>query len=175
MQDTVNSTDPIPGILNQGCSAPLVRLTNDSAAVKKQIMSMSASGETYIAPGLLWGWRSLSPNAPFADGAVYSPATRKVIVLMTDGANTHSPNYPDHEGTNTDAANKLTAELCSSIKKTGIDIYTIAFDVSDVTIKSILQSCATSPSFYYDATTVSSMQEAFGQIATALAGVRLVQ
>src|SRR5262249_47542784 len=47
--------------------------------------------------GLMWGWRSLSPNAPFADGKSYTwnssnptKPNRKIIVLMTDGTNTWS-------------------------------------------------------------------------------------
>ena len=36
----------------------------------------------------MWGWRTLSPYSVFADGAAYSTAnTNKVLILMTDGAN----------------------------------------------------------------------------------------
>ena len=35
---------------------------------------------------MVWGWRALSPNAPFADGKPYnSPNWVKAIVLETDG------------------------------------------------------------------------------------------
>ncbi len=37
----------------------------------------------------MWGWRTISPNAPFADGVAYNTSNNtKVIVLMTDGQNT---------------------------------------------------------------------------------------
>jgi hypothetical protein len=41
---------------------------------------------------LAWGWRVLSPTAPFTEGAPYDPtgqSVRKVIVLMSDGENTN--------------------------------------------------------------------------------------
>jgi hypothetical protein len=41
----------------------------------------------------MWGWRTISPNSVFADGATYTTnnsniRTIKIIVLMTDGMNT---------------------------------------------------------------------------------------
>jgi hypothetical protein len=36
----------------------------------------------------MWGWRTLSPNAPFATGRAYNAASnRKIMVFMTDGFN----------------------------------------------------------------------------------------
>lgn len=41
----------------------------------------------------MWGWRTLSPNSVFGDGAAYSTSTvTKIIILMTDGANSWSDN-----------------------------------------------------------------------------------
>ena len=76
-----------------------------------------------------------APFAPFADGAPYGPTATKIMVLMTDGFNTHSPNYPDHEGTDVTTANQITAQTCANIKATGIVLYTIAFQVTDPAIK----------------------------------------
>jgi hypothetical protein len=40
----------------------------------------------------MWGWRTISPQSVFADATAYSaPNVNKVIVLMTDGANTWNP------------------------------------------------------------------------------------
>jgi hypothetical protein len=50
-----------------------------------------SGGGTNQAEGLAWGWRVLSPSAPFTEGRPYndpSDPVRKVIVLMTDGENT---------------------------------------------------------------------------------------
>ncbi len=74
------------------------------------------------------------------------------MVLMTDGANTRSPDYGarTHSGGDVALANIRTAELCSNIKGKDIKIFTVAFDVSDATIKDILRSCATSPSHFFE-------------------------
>jgi hypothetical protein len=39
-----------------------------------------------VVGGLMWGWRALSPEAPFTEGAAYG-ASEKHIVIFTDGFN----------------------------------------------------------------------------------------
>ncbi|MCB1542756.1 MAG: VWA domain-containing protein [Methylobacteriaceae bacterium] len=75
---------------NAGCPDPVLRLTNNTSTVKSKIDGLSywQSGGTIISEGLMWAWRTLSPRAPYADGAAYgTPGVEKVIVLMTDGVN----------------------------------------------------------------------------------------
>jgi hypothetical protein len=172
--DGVDSVNPVPALVGYSCSSPLQRLTPNGALIKSQINGLSASDETYIAPGLLWGWRLLSPRPPFGDGAS-SANVNKTIVLMTDGANTHSAAYPDHSNGNVSDANKITADTCANIQKAGIKIYTIAFQVTDPGIKQILQSCATAVSYYYDAASISAMQSAFNSIGAQLTALRLTK
>ncbi len=173
LQDSVTSVNPVPALLNYSCPSALQRLTSDPSVVKAQIDGMTAMQDTYIAPGLLWGWRVLSPNGPFGDGQAYSPTATKVMVLLTDGANTHSPNYPDHEAGDVGTANQITAQTCANIKATGIVIYAIALQVTDPTIKSILSGCASGPDKYFDAGSIGSMQTAFATIGAKLNAVRL--
>ena len=175
LQDSANSSNQVPAIFDiGGLPAPLTRLTSNPAVVNAQIAATTASGETFIQPGMLWGWRMLSPNPPFADGAAYG-AANKILVLMTDGANTHSPNYPDHEGTDSAQANSLLSQTCATMKiaPANIAIYTIAFNVTDPTIQGILSSCATSTANYFNATSIGAMSAAFSQIGAALTGVRV--
>ncbi|MET7243534.1 TadE/TadG family type IV pilus assembly protein [Methylobacterium sp. EM32] len=75
---------------NFGCTTqPLQRLTRNATVLTGLIDNMTAGGTTNIHEGLMWGWRTLSPRSVFADGAAYgSGTTNKIIVLMTDGANT---------------------------------------------------------------------------------------
>ncbi len=75
---------------NAACNMQAVkRLSTDFEGIKTHIDGLVASGETNVPLGLMWGWHTLSPNAPFADGVAYTtPATTKIIVLMTDGDNT---------------------------------------------------------------------------------------
>lgn len=173
--DVADASNRVPGIMNAWCSSPIQRLSNSPAQVKNQIDAMVATGETYIATGLLWGWRVLSPNAPFADGAANSADVRKIMVLMTDGANTKSPNYPDHEGGDVTLADQLTAELCANIKSAGITIYTIAFAVTDVATSDRLAACSSGPPFTYSATTVTQLQDAFKSIGDQLVNAHLAR
>ena len=114
-------------------------------------------------------------SAVAIDGAAYSALTNKAIVLMTDGANTHSAAYPDHSAANVTDANKITQDTCTNIQKAGIRIYTIAFQVTDPTIKGILQNCATSVSYYYDATTLAALQAAFTSVGSQMTALRLTK
>ncbi len=174
LQDAVDTVNKVPGLTDTWCAAPLQRLTNSVPTLNAQIDALSASGETYVAPGLLWGWRLLSPNAPFADGAAYN-AAKKIMILMTDGANTRSPDYPAHWGGDVATANSLTAQTCANIKAQGVRIYTIAFSVTDTTIKGVLQNCASATGDYYDSATVADMQAAFAAIGAKIGSVRLIR
>jgi len=173
MSDAVSAAEPVPALLNYWCSAPLTRLTNTSNDIKTAINALNAGGETYIAPGLLWAWRTLSPNAPFADGQPYGNNVTKAIVLMTDGENTKAPQYPDHEGSNVGEANSVTAKTCKNIKDAGIRLMTVAFMVNDPTIKGILKKCATTDMDYYDAADTTTLLSAFKTIGARLTAIRL--
>lgn len=75
---------------NMGCPDPVLRLTNVKADVTTKINGLKywQSGGTIISEGLMWAWRTLSPNAPYSDGQPYATSgLQKVIVLMTDGVN----------------------------------------------------------------------------------------
>ncbi len=75
-------------------SQPLQRLTPSHPTLLTKVNGLSANGDTNLHEGFMWGWRSISPNAPLADGKPYdksSTATnQKVIVFMTDGYNNWS-------------------------------------------------------------------------------------
>jgi hypothetical protein len=67
---------------------PIIRLTNNQAAILNEINAMDAYGATVVPAGLMWGWHLLSPNGPFGDGVAYSNSdTIKAIILVTDGQN----------------------------------------------------------------------------------------
>jgi len=169
-----SAANTVPGLLDTWCSAPLQRLTNDPAALKASIASFTAQNETYIAPGLLWGWRVLSddPAGPFHDGGPKA-ATNKRLILMTDGANTHSASYPDHNGTDTAAANTKLLQVCDKVKADGIQVYTIAFEVTDSTIIDVLTQCSSGPPFFYNAHTIADLTGAFHNIGAELTRPRL--
>ena len=172
-------TTKVPGLLDVStCPNAILPLTSDKTAVDSAIDALSASGSTYIPTGLVWGWRVLSPGAPFGESAHGgSKPVQQVLILMTDGANTKSPTYPDHDGSDVALSNTLTAEICANIKASaaGIQVFTIAFEVTDPTIKSILQTCASTPASYYDASDATKLANAFNMIAEKLSALRLSQ
>ena len=99
-----NSSTGIPNGPNFGCTTqPLLRLTNNTSALKTLIGKMAPLGATNIHEGFMWGWRTLSPKSVFTDtnppaayasSADSSNATtiNKIVILMTDGTNSWTPN-----------------------------------------------------------------------------------
>lgn len=175
---SVSSSAPVPGIMNRMCGEEMLDLTSNMTAVKAKINSMSAWGDTYVPSGLLWGLRMLSPDEPLTTAKAYSEmddGLKKAIVLLTDGANSHSPLYPSHDGRDTVLANELTAELCTNIKAKGILLFTVAFEVSDDTTLDMLETCATDSTYFYDAGDSSALEAAFDNMAIKLMEVHLYQ
>lgn len=184
--DAQYSTTRVPGPSDIWCPSELTPLTDDQSELDDAIDALWADGNTYIPTGLMWGWRTLSNTAPFSEGVangtkVNGQPVRKILVLMTDGENSASPSYayeagnPHHWGSDIDKANALTAEACANIKADGVEIYTVAFDVSDETIKGILDTCASKPSNFYDADSSGELIKSFETIAENLAALRIMK
>jgi Flp pilus assembly protein TadG len=172
------------------CGPSLQPLTSDINEVKSAISGLYyvTAGQTYIPGGLLWGWNMLTPQAPMAEAD--STATlednggQRVMVLMTDGLNTFSPQNRTgiftaphassvyQNGTYTDG---LTASLCTSIKEQGIIIYTVLFDVTDSAMEELMSDCATDAGKAFSVSTSAELTQAFSAIGVSLQKVRLTQ
>lgn len=172
-------TSRAAGILDVTCPAPLTPPNNDEAALLAAANNLVASGETYIPSGLIWGWAMLTKAEPFTitRATVKGRPVKKIMVLMTDGANTKSvgTNGQDHSGNDTAQSNSYTSELCTNIRNAKIEIYTVAFEVTDSTIKGILEGCASGPSNYYEATNTSDLIAAFQDIANGISPIHLTR
>ena len=94
---------------------------------------------------------------------------------MTDGANTISPTYPLHDGTNVAQADTKLEEMCDEVKIEDIRLYTVAFEVSDTTIEGILSDCATANGGYFDAANGEALKSAFRSIATDIIALSLTK
>lgn len=84
---------------NRGCPTPIIPLTSNETTMQTAVSAMRHwnGGGTNQAEGLAWGWRVLSPGAPFTEGEAFNAArdnVRKVIVLMSDGENTNVGSDP---------------------------------------------------------------------------------
>jgi Flp pilus assembly protein TadG len=187
---------PYPGYLatSQNCLNPIIPLSTSPSTVTTAIRGMVVNvgnykPSTYIPTGLIWGVNVLSPTAPFSEGRAYDAANRrprKVMVLMTDGANTLQYRASDgrHVAFSGNAANQATQlaqtytdmnAICTYAKSQQIEIYTIAFDITDTTARTAMRNCASSAAHAFDATDRTSLQDAFKNIAQSLQNVRLTR
>ena len=176
--DDSYNVEKVPGLLDTSCSTEMLPLIGIQGQIISKINSLSPSGETYIPSGLIWGWRALSPGAPFSESALGgADPVEQALVLMTDGFNTKSRNGSKHNGSNTNDANTTTSDICTNIKavSSGIKVCTIAYSVTDPAIKAILQNCASKPEYYFDAGSNAQLTAAFEQIARSLTQIRLTR
>jgi Flp pilus assembly protein TadG len=164
----------IPGLMNARCNEEILPLTTNLGSVKSKINSLSARGNTYIPAGLSWGWRTLDTNAPLTEAnGPFANNTGKFLVLMTDGANTKSKNGDWHEGGSVSNANDVTRNLCNNIKSSDIQVYTIAYEITDTTTKNLMRNCASKSSMYFDASNSAQLSQAFDTIGNSLIKLRL--
>ena len=96
----------IGGGANSGCDAtlqPVTTLSNNQTTLKANIDKMVANGATNLVSGLMWAWKTISPNGPFNTAAApvkaYGTANnKKIIVFMTDGYNNWEPDDSQNGG-----------------------------------------------------------------------------
>ena len=190
---------------NQGCPVPMLPLTDvTSAAGKTQVLNTISSmwprdaGGTQVHIGMIWGWRTLSPNGPFTpvDGhpLSYSDASstgwKKAVILMTDGEEewpatdnmTGLGQIADGKiGTSSTSTavthlNTRLANVCSNMAANGdFIIYTIGLGSSGSS-NTQLQNCATtSNGGFFEAASPSNIAKVFNDIAKSLIALRLTQ
>jgi Flp pilus assembly protein TadG len=183
---------------NAGCSIqPLTRLTTDFPTIKTAINAMTVGGDTDIKAGLMWGWHTLSPNAPFADGVPYGTAhTDKIMVLMTDGQN-HNVTTSNSDasiysgigyiwqnriglGTGSTLNQRITtldqklAAACANAKNAGIIMYIVVL-VDPTVDQSTVEACASSNDKLYLVSDTSQLTGVFNSIAASIENLRISQ
>jgi hypothetical protein len=185
-----------PGFVEdrQNCLSRIMPLTSDRGALLSAIDAMvvnvgSYRPYTYIPSGLIWGWNLLNPGEPFAGAETYDTANsrpRKVAVLMTDGENTLRLNNADgrhvrFSGAGPAQANQLAATnqdsraICEGMKARNIELFTVAFMVTDPDARRLMEECATDAAHYFDARDADALLAAFSDIARSLRVVRLAR
>ncbi len=171
-------TTRIPGLMDITCGSPVREMTTDLASARTAINALTTRGETYIPSGLIWGWRMLSEQEPFA-GRTSTPErpVRRYMILVTDGQNTKSATFPRHDGNSTAAANTTTAQICTNMsldRATNVKLYTIAFQVTDPTVKSLLETCSSqNGGKFYDAADAQQLVDTLKDIGRLMSAVRL--
>jgi Flp pilus assembly protein TadG len=173
---------------NAGCALqPLLRLTQDMAAVRQKIDDMTAVGDTNIAMGLVWGWHVLSPNAPFGDGVAYNtPDLTKFVIQNLVAGNNNGSIYSGlgyiWQGrlgiTSGDADARENAmdsrlrTLCTNVKATGIQIFTVRVEVTSGR-SDLLEKCATSPDMFSNVANSTDLASVFSRIGDKITQLRL--
>jgi hypothetical protein len=182
---------------NAGCTYPILVQSDEKEAIHDHIHGLSPSGSTNSAEGMMWGWRVLSPEAPFMSDIPYNDNEwQKAVVLMTDGFNfiSHQENYRGsgmtaygfareaRMGVGVDTAAEMKAEIdkkllriCTRMKQRNILVYAITFGLSDsdpdeLAVKQLFQACASGSEapYYFDAPDGDDLEDAFKDIAADL-------
>ena len=172
---------------------PIQRLTNSYTSVKSQINALTAAGSTNVPEGIAWGWRALSPKAPFADGKTYTDTDNdKIMVVLTDGTNSintfptdlggaySSWGYPysqrlgSNPGTNLrNGLDTKTRTVCAAAKAAGIKVYTIGLMIDDKAGQQLLSDCSSGSGYYYNSPTAGQLQSVFDDIAKKISKLRI--
>lgn len=181
---------------NRSCSQAITPMTKYKSTITSGINSMAARGNTHIVLGAAWGWRMISPRWRGLWGGEMNtdnlpldydtPLMDKVLILMTDGANTidnsNKGGYwylsDGKLGTTTQSSavtelNDRLSEVCESAKDNNILVYTIAFGSPGSTIENLLEACATKPEYFFNSSSTGELQSAFQQIGDSLANLRI--
>jgi Flp pilus assembly protein TadG len=195
----INETAPNTRGPNMACPDELLRLTSNKDQVLAKVNGLKHwnGGGTVSSEGVAWGWRTLSPRAPFADGAAYGvPDNKKVLVIMTDGENLIGGNKVDGPvmsqynaygylrwgrfgAENFDVAsdyldNRMRT-VCTNAKNAGVQVITILFRTDTARSRNLLRDCASSGRLFYLARNQDELQQAFAEVAQQIGKIRLTK
>lgn len=171
--------DPIAGP-NINCPAPMLGLSGNRRQILETLDRMSpVPGGTHNDVGLRWGLRTLTStgNWPAFFGLDKPPAAfngqeKKVMILITDGANEQAIDYPGYWGCSgyqnpgcSGSPDKLKLDQmmlswCQEIRtKHNVELFTIAVKIRDQGALNLLKACAGKEGRFYsvDATELKNV------------------
>jgi len=184
---------------NLNCtSSPVMALSDDEPEILAKIASLDARGTSNIHAGVMWGWRLLSPDLPFTEGRPAGTRNnRKILIVMTDGANNYDTygNFnrsmygtygyvaKGHLGTTSADPSRVrarlderTLEACANAgSEGGVQIYTVAFQVSDPATLDLLQRCASAPEMAFRTDSNGGLVTTFRRIAAEIGAMREIE
>lgn len=132
-----------------------------------------------------------------------TPRTDKVAIILTDGVNQNytctndcgapTNTIPDYSAYGMASQNRLglanpisasqwaqkldqrMLEICTAMKARDIILYTITFQVSSQSVKTLFRNCASDPGKYFDDGTNADLSDTFRRIAEELRRLRLAE
>ncbi|MAU66098.1 MAG: hypothetical protein CMF06_03880 [Hyphomonas sp.] len=159
-----------------------VPLTDNKAALKAHVNSLTAGGGTAGHLGIAWGWYLISPNwksiwpAESEPWAYDEVNATKALILMTDG------DFNSQHFSASKNSFQQSMDLCDQMKAapSKVTIYTVGFQVPESVQKTgdgrtILEYCATSPAFAYSAADGDELLQVYKEIAQSIADLRIKQ
>lgn len=185
----VMSTYTQDGLCAIDSAAAISPLSLDKTAIKAKIDGLLTGGGTAGHVGTAWAYYMLSPNwnelLPVANQAsnYNTPKLKKIAVLMTDGE--YNLEY-DQNGIDTSdkvagpSANGVNSAeqaiaICDQMKKSGIDVFTVGFDLPNAAAIDTMNKCASDPSKAYTVATGEQLRAAFRDIAIRTTELRLAK
>ncbi len=153
-----------------------------------------AWGWYLLSPNFGYLWPANSQPAPYSDlttlGPKGQPELQKIAILMTDGeynssycngviskdSTSGSGSPADHINCNASNGHSFdqATKLCTNMKKTGITVYTVGFDVvNDQRARALMTECATDSGKVYMAGNGEQLKQAFHDIALKLSSLYL--
>ncbi|MEM9013993.1 MAG: TadE/TadG family type IV pilus assembly protein [Pseudomonadota bacterium] len=197
IDETTSDSDSSMRGPNRNCPTEILPLTNVKSDIQTHMDKIFPNGNTNAANGAIWGWRAVSPGAPFTEGAEYSDTDwQKAVVIMTDGNNNVSDRDThwetdftaygyaieermgvgvDTEGEIEDEIDNKMLRICHRMKEQGILVYTIVFGLDNQETENIFKACATKTTapYYYKAPSGEDLDAAFGDIAQDLVSLHV--
>lgn len=184
--DKPYTTTPIGDGSTDCPNAEILPITDVKTELKNRIDGFGTAGWTAGHTGIAWAWYLLSPKwaALWPDGsdpAKYNDEkVQKIALLMTDGQfntaydyNAGKGAYDESKGNARTKSEGRAAKLCKNMKKKGIVIYSITFQLSGGSGKTMMQNCATDSTKYYDAADGAALRTAFRSIADDISELRI--
>lgn len=173
--DAPNPATPATLYPGRGCATSALKtvqgLSDDIAAQRKFVQTLSPGGNTNITIGVQWGMEVLSPSAPFTGGVNFGDdTTHKYMIVVTDGNNTAS-RFSGFKDPNPDV-DARTALACTNAKKLGITVFVIKVIEGN---SDMLRACASRSDYFYDLSSASQINTALSSVFEAIKKTRLTE
>lgn len=181
---------PMPGtyipnrIPAMDCPGPsILPLTSNVADLNATIDALFVSGGTAGQLGIAWAWYMLSPSwnvlwPSGSDAASHSdPDTRKVVIIMTDGAFTTF--YDELRYNNRNWSIMTAMHTCQAMHAEGIEIFAVGLDLPPSTIfadiELMMSECAEKEENFFTIETGDELYGVYQSIVSGLKGVAIEQ
>jgi hypothetical protein len=171
--DTVTASTLFPTTRYSSCTGlvealPLTDIWNTGyQTLYDKVNSMQPNQNTNVTIGLAWAWHSLTTNLPLTEALAPRQDLDKVIILLTDGDNTQN-----RFSTTQSQIDTRTTAACDAVRVANIKLYTIRVIDGNA---SLLRSCATKTSMYFEVSQASQLTPVFASIAQDLANLRIAK